>query len=112
MFIVRPRVMCASGLSLGPGKLDLLRKVAELHSISAAARSMNMSYKRAWNLVDSLNKGLDAPVVQATSGGAGGGGAEVTALGIELLRRYAALEKRVQSASRVELEQLRKLLEG
>ena len=65
----------------GPGKIDLLRAVSETGSISAAARVIGMSYKRAWFLIDTLNRGFGEPVVEALAGGNGGGGARLTASG-------------------------------
>jgi len=107
--IVRPRVYIGDSISLGPGKMDLLRKIGELHSISAAARALDMPYKSAWLLIDSLNQGFGRPVVAAASGGKGGGGAQITQLGLDLLEAYSALEKRINTASSIELEKLGRL---
>jgi molybdate transport system regulatory protein len=79
---------------LGPGKIRLLERIDETGSISAAARSMNMSYRRAWLLVDSLNRMFAEPVVAAAAGGARGGGAEVTPLGHRVVRAYRDMETR------------------
>lgn len=81
-----------SGARIGPGKATLLESVRDTGSISAAARSMGMDYKRAWLLVDSLNRAFKDPVVERATGGSGGGGAHLTALGDELLARYRRLE--------------------
>jgi molybdate transport system regulatory protein len=89
--------------------MDLLRKIGELHSISAAARALDMPYKSAWLLIDSLNQGFGRPVVAAASGGKGGGGAQITQLGLDLLEAYSALEKRINTASSIELEKLGRL---
>jgi molybdate transport system regulatory protein len=107
--IVRPRVYIGDSISLGPGKMDLLRKIGEVHSISAAARALQMPYKSAWLLIDSLNQGFGRPVVAAASGGKGGGGAQITQLGLDLLDAYSALEKRINTASAIELEKLSRL---
>jgi molybdate transport system regulatory protein len=109
--IVRPRVYIGKSISLGPGKIDLLRKIGELHSISAAARALDMPYKSAWLLIDSLNQGFRRPVVAAASGGKGGGGAKITQLGLDLLDAYSALEERINSASTIELETLSRLVD-
>ncbi|HVV93172.1 MAG TPA: winged helix-turn-helix domain-containing protein [Hyphomicrobiales bacterium] len=77
---------------LGPGKIDLLEKIAELGSISAAGRAMSMSYRRAWELVADLNAAFGQPVVEAQPGGKSGGGARLTAFGRELVTRYRAIE--------------------
>ena len=87
---VRPRIYLGPSLSLGPGKIDLLRAVSETGSISAAARAIGMSYKRAWYLIDTLNRGFGEPVVEALAGGNGGGGARLTALGEAVVRHYLA----------------------
>ena len=76
-----------SGARIGPGKAALLESVASTGSISAAARSMGMDYKRAWLLVESLNRAFVSPVVERTIGGVGGGGARLTPFGQDLLSR-------------------------
>lgn len=82
-----------SGARIGPGKAALLESIQDTGSISASARSMAMDYKRAWLLVDSLNKAFDTPIVERTTGGAGGGGARLTPFGQDLLSRYQRLQK-------------------
>jgi molybdate transport system regulatory protein len=86
--LVRLRLRLAPGIDLGPGKADLLEGILETGSISAAGRRMRMSYKRAWRLVDELNGLFDAPLVAASTGGSGGGGASLTKLGRDVLARY------------------------
>jgi molybdate transport system regulatory protein len=86
--MVRLRVQIAPGIALGPGKADLLEGIRDTGSISAAGRRMRMSYKRAWQLVDELNRLFDAPLVAATKGGSGGGGAALTKAGEDVLSRY------------------------
>jgi molybdate transport system regulatory protein len=107
--IVRPRVYLGREIEIGPGKIDLLRAVGEGRSITAAARTLGMTYKRAWLLIDTLNRGFGRPVVETATGGRGGGGARLTGLGSELVRRYEALEARVNEAARSELAALRRL---
>jgi molybdate transport system regulatory protein len=85
-------LVLASGARIGPGKAALLESVRDTGSISAAARAMGMDYKRAWLLVDSLNRAFATPVVKRTTGGSRGGGATLTAFGEELLERYRRLE--------------------
>jgi molybdate transport system regulatory protein len=87
------RLDLASSVRLGPGKIRLLEEIARRGSISAAARAMKMSYRRAWLLVDDLNSYFRAPVVATTLGGAGGGKAGLTPLGRSLIRAYRAMEK-------------------
>jgi molybdate transport system regulatory protein len=108
--LVRPRLYLGSRIAVGPGKIDLLRQVAETRSISAAARAMGMTYKRAWLLIDSLNQGFGEPVVEASAGGKGGGGAHLTPLGEALVARYASLEAALGGACTQELSDLQALL--
>ena len=85
---VRVSIVFESGARIGPGKAKLLESIRDTGSISAAARGMGMSYKRAWMLLDSINRAFTEPVVRAAPGGAGGGGASLTPFGAELLERY------------------------
>lgn len=85
-------LILASGARIGPGKAALLESVRDTGSISAAARAMGMDYKRAWLLVDSLNRAFATPVVERTAGGPRGGGATLTAFGEDLLARYRRLQ--------------------
>jgi len=101
--LVRPRIYLGKGLAIGPGKIDLLRAVAELKSIAAAARKLNIPYKRAWILIDSVNQGFGKPVVETSSGGKGGGGTSLTLLGQQLVDRYDALEKCLNTQAAEEL---------
>lgn len=77
-----------SGARIGPGKAALLESIGDTGSISAAARAMGMTYKRAWLLLDSINQAFDKPVVTAAPGGSGGGGAVLTPFGADVLQRY------------------------
>jgi len=86
------RIDFPGGARIGPGKIDLLEAVARTGSITAAGRALGMSYRRAWLLLDALNRTFDAPVVATAAGGAGGGGAEVTAFGLGLIAAYRALQ--------------------
>jgi len=110
--IIRPRIAFGPSCSLGPGKIDLLRAVAETGSISAAARTLGFSYKRAWLLIDTLNRGFGRPVVERSVGGRGGGGARLTPLGTALLWHYEAIEAACQEAAAAELAALRALVSG
>jgi molybdate transport system regulatory protein len=92
------RIMFRKAIAMGPGKADLLRAIDETGSISAAARQMEMSYRRAWLLVDTMNQAFKSPVVVTLTGGKAGGGAAVTEFGKEVLERYSAMEK-IASAS-------------
>lgn len=86
-------------LALGPGKVALLEAIAQTGSITAAARKLGMSYRRAWVLVDETNRCLVRPAVRTASGGARGGGTTLTPTGDELVRRYRLLERRTEIAA-------------
>jgi molybdate transport system regulatory protein len=107
--LTRPSVSIGPGITFGPGKIALLRQVAEEHSISGAARALGLTYKRAWALIDTLNRGFGKPVVETSSGGKGGGGARLTPLGEELVARYLALEAKLNAAAPDELAALAEL---
>jgi molybdate transport system regulatory protein len=83
---------------MGPGKAALVAQIEKTGSISAAARAMGMSYRRAWQLVDALNASFTEPLVLTAVGGKRGGGALVTAFGRRLLRQYHAMETKATAA--------------
>ena len=85
---LRVSIVFESGARIGPGKARLLESIRETGSISGAAREMGMSYKRAWVLLDSINRAFTESVIKAAPGGAGGGGATLTPFGAEVLERY------------------------
>lgn len=101
------RLDFSPGGRLGPGKVQLLEAIAETGSISAAGRAMTMSYRRAWLLVDDLNRIFRAPLVEAQPGGAKGGGARLTPLGREVVAHYRAIEAKALTAGAEEIEALR-----
>ncbi len=92
---------------IGPGKILLLENIREFGSISAAGRAMDMSYKRAWDLVDEINRVCRQPAVERQTGGKNGGGAVLTPFGISLVARYRKIERDAASAVRKELAALR-----
>jgi len=92
------RVLGGSAAAMGPGKAELVERIARTGSISAAAREMGMSYRRAWQLVESLNSCFREPVVATAIGGARGGGARVTPYGIRLVARFRAMEVKASTA--------------
>lgn len=107
--LVRPRLYLGNDLSLGPGKIDLLRKVDECGSISAAARDLGIPYKRAWSLIDGINRGFPSPLLDTAIGGKAGGGARLTALGKALIAAYTALEERLNTCASQELAEIVRL---
>jgi molybdate transport system regulatory protein len=92
--------------AIGPGKIRLLELVGESGSISAAGRAMEMSYRRAWLLIDNLNRCFRAPVVETQPGGVHGGGAMLTELGHDVIARYRAIERAATKAGAADLASL------
>ncbi len=84
---------------IGPGKIALLEAIAREGSISAAGRALGMSYKRAWDLVDAMNRMTGAPVVATSPGGRHGGGAALTEAGQALVADYRAIEQTAAEAA-------------
>lgn len=95
---LRLRLVLGRDIAIGPGKADLLAAVAATGSISAAGRSMGMSYKKAWYLLDTMNRCFREPLVEASKGGRGHGGASLTSMGREVLQRYRAIQVRASAA--------------
>jgi molybdate transport system regulatory protein len=91
---------------IGPGKIALLEEISSSGSISAAARAMDMSYKRAWDLVDDLNRLFGKPLVSARTGGKSGGGAALTPLGLSVVTRFRAIENAAIAAASHQLAAL------
>jgi molybdate transport system regulatory protein len=102
------RIDLESGGRIGPGKIALLEAISKTGSITAAARSINMSYRRAWLLVNEINK----PAVVATAGGASGGGTILTPVGRKIIQHYHTIEMRTRAAARSEFQAFRRLLRG
>ena len=106
----RLRILMGSEIAIGPGKADLLEAIAGSGSISAAARQMGMSYRRAWTLVEVMNRSFRGPLVDTLTGGKGGGGARITGLGADVLVRYRAMETRAAVAVAPEMRVFARLL--
>lgn len=100
------RITCGSAIAMGPGKADLLEAIDACGSISSAARQMRMSYRRAWELVDVMNKCFNQPVVSSSPGGHHGGGAQLTEFGRYILRNYRDLVAKAHLAVELELHQI------
>jgi molybdate transport system regulatory protein len=101
------RIDFDAGTRIGPGKIQLLENIAKFGSISAAGRAMDMSYKRAWDLVDEINRLCGRAAVERQTGGRNGGGASLTPFGASLVTRYRKIERDAASAVRKELAALR-----
>jgi molybdate transport system regulatory protein len=97
------RVLGKRAPAIGPGKAELIDRIAETGSISAAARAMGMSYRRAWQLVAALNKDFTEPVIITAIGGTRGGGARVTPFGKRLVALFHAMEDRASAAIAADL---------
>lgn len=107
---LRLRLLFGDRLVFGPGKGELLARIDETGSIAAAGRAMGMSYKRAWALVEEMNAAFRAPVVLSARGGAGGGGAALTAEGQEVLAAYRAMVAAIDAAAAPEVSRIAALL--
>lgn len=106
------RLGFAGERALGPGKVRLLELIGETGSISAGGRAMKMSYRRAWMLVDELNHMFREPLVEARPGGTNGGGATLTEIGSDVVRRYRAIESGVEANSSAHIEAIEKMISG
>lgn len=104
------RLMLGEEIAFGPGKADLLEAIAETGSISAAGRKLGMSYRRAWLLIDTMNRCFKGPLVASSVGGSGGGGAHLTELGEDVLKRYRTLQEEVQAVIGPHFRELKKHL--
>lgn len=94
---VRIRWHLDDAIAFGPGKADLLAAIRDCGSISSAARKLDMSYRRAWLLVEAMNRCFDPPLVASATGGSGGGGARLTDSGLAVLAEFEQLQQRVQA---------------
>ena len=106
----RLRINIGDDIAVGPGKVDLLEAIGKTGSITAAARSLGMSYRRAWLLVDTMNQCFRNAVVEAEAGGVRGGGTRLTATGERVVQLYRRVEAQAQAAAATELKALQRLL--
>ena len=106
----RPRIRINTGkdIALGPGKVDLLEAIERTGSISAGARELGLSYRRAWDLVDTMNHCFKQPLVARVKGGKGGGGAQLTNKGREILDLYRTMEAKAVKAINSEWKTIQK----
>src|SRR5690625_1323382 len=105
MLTVRLRIVFEGG-RLGPGKVELMERIDELGSITAAGRALGMSYRRAWSLVDESNALFGRPLIKKQHGGKAGGGATLTDLGRTVVAYYRDIEQTTAVASRSYFEGL------
>ena len=106
----RLRVTTGDVIAIGPGKITLLEAIADTGSITAAAKSLDMSYRRAWLLLDELNRSLKKPAIDSAQGGQAGGGSVVTPAGHELIELYRRVETTAAATCQEDLRRLVKLL--
>lgn len=97
------RIANGRNIAMGPGKADLLEALDQYGSISSAAKHMGMSYRRAWELVDTMNKCFDQPLVVSSAGGQHGGGAQLTEFGRLILKSYRNIVTKAQQSAQPEL---------
>ncbi|HQT82274.1 MAG: ModE family transcriptional regulator [Ferrovum sp. 37-45-19] len=100
------RISYGPNTAMGPGKADLLEAIIECGSISKAAQKMNMSYRRAWELVNVMNESFISPIIITSHGGSHGGGAFLSDLGLNILQSYRLLEKNMTLSVKKELDYL------
>lgn len=106
----RFRIMAGNSIALGPGKVDLLEAIQRKGSISQAAKEINLSYKRAWDMVDTMNHCFKELLVLSSTGGKGGGGAQLTSLGNRMIILYRAMESTAQTSTQSEWETIKRCL--
>src|ERR1700676_1928156 len=102
----RVRISRGADIAVGPGKGDLLEAIAETGSITSAARELEMSYRRAWLLVDTMNRCFKSPLVETTAGGKRGGGTRLTKLGEDVIQRYRRIERDAAQAGAADIRAL------
>ncbi|ASL48036.1 Molybdenum-pterin-binding protein MopA [Burkholderia sp. AD24] len=106
----RMRIRTGDTVALGPGKVELLEAVREFGSISAAARSLDMSYRRAWLLIDELNRSLKSPATHSEQGGQSGGGCTLTPVGETIIRLYRNVEVEAERSCAKQIAELTRLI--
>lgn len=104
------RIRIGDVIALGPGKVALLEAVLGYGSISAAARSLGMSYRRAWLLIDELNRSLKSPATVSERGGQNGGGCTLTPVGDNIVRLYRDVETQAEAACSAQIAALTRLI--
>ena len=107
---IKLRVYAGDVIAMGPGKADLLKAISVTGSISGAGRALGMSYRRCWELVSIMNAQFVEPLVVSVKGGSNGGGAELSAVGIDVLKRYRTMERRAKKAIASDVARMRSML--
>jgi molybdate transport system regulatory protein len=105
--LIRFRIDFAENSNIGPGKVELLESIRVHGSVSKAARSMGISYRKAWLLLDSVNRSFTIPATVNSTGGHGGGGAEITPFGVLLIERYREVERKLNVVASEHLKEIR-----
>lgn len=106
----RLRITAGDAIAIGPGKIALIEAIAKTGSITSAAKSLDMSYRRAWLLLDDLNRSLKKPAVESAKGGEHGGGSHVTEAGLQLIALYRGIEEKAALTCRTEVSRLLRML--
>jgi molybdate transport system regulatory protein len=106
----RLRISKGPDIAVGPGKVDLLEAIAKTGSITSAARELEMSYRRAWLLVDTMNRCFRSPLVETATGGKRGGGTRLTTLGEDVIQRYRRIERNAARAGAADIRALTRLI--
>lgn len=104
------RIASGDAIAIGPGKIALLEAIGETGSLTAAAKRLDMSYRRAWLLLDDLNRSLRKPAVASATGGQHGGGSELTDVGRDLIALYRRIEATATRACAGDIKQVFALL--
>jgi molybdate transport system regulatory protein len=105
--LIRFRIDFSESSNIGPGKVELLEGIKIHGSLSQAARTMGISYRRAWLLIDSMNRSFKVPATVNSAGGRGGGGTEITAFGMLLIERYRDVERKLNVIAGAYLKEIR-----
>jgi molybdate transport system regulatory protein len=106
----RLRITAGDTVAIGPGKIQLLEAIQETGSLTAAAKHIDMSYRRAWILINELNSALKAPAVESAKGGEHGGGSVLTSVGQRLVTQYRSIEDAAASSCKAQIRALTSLL--
>lgn len=107
---IKLRVYAGDVIAMGPGKADLLEAISVTGSISGAGRALGMSYRRSWELVSIMNAQFVEPLVVSMKGGSNGGGAELSAVGIDVLKRYRTMQRRAKKSIASDVARMRSML--